>query len=153
MDCSRGLTLYIHLPAGDYTEMTFAFVASDTSCCLKHFEDSDEPITIERNTYYPTTFGSNNFAFLGPAKLVAGLDFNQTLGNAAFSSCTQLVFEYKSTRPASTTLLSTAASPAPIYCTIEGTKAIVYTPAPASLLEWEEKHSVNAIAKSEYDVE
>lgn len=129
MDCSQGLTLYIYLPAGDYTEMTFAFEASDASCCLKHFEDSDEPIIIERNTYYPTTFGSNNFAFLGPAKLVTGTAFNQTLADAAFSSCTQLVFEYKSTRPASTTLLSTADSPAPIYCTIEGTKAIVYTPA------------------------
>ena len=64
MDCSNGLTFYIYLPADDYTEMTFAIEATDRSCCLKHFEDAAKPITIVRNTYYPTTL--SNLSFLPP---------------------------------------------------------------------------------------
>ena len=64
MDCRQGLTFYIYLPADDYTEMTFAIEATDRSCCLKHFEDADNPITIVRNTYYPTTL--SNLSFLPP---------------------------------------------------------------------------------------
>lgn len=138
MDCSQGLTFYIYLPAGDYTEMTFAIEATDYSCCLKHFEDASNPITIVRNTYYPTTFSTanNGFVFIDPAELVDGPIF-QSVTDAAYLAeynnnntiLENMVFEYKSPRPAGTTLLSTADSPAPIYYTVEGTTMIVYTPA------------------------
>ena len=126
MDCSQGLTFYIYLPADDYTEMTFAIEATDRSCCLKHFEDADHPITIDRNTYYPTTFG--NLSFIDPAQLVDGEAFSRVM--MGHHGLRNLVFEYKSTRPASPNgLLSTPGSPTPIYYTIEGNTMIVYTPA------------------------
>lgn len=124
MDCSNGLTFYIYLPADDYTEMTFAIVATDRSCCLKHFEDADNPITIVRNTYYPTTL--SNLSFLPPAQMVNGAAFSRVM--MARPDMINLVFEYKSTRPASPNgLLSSGATP--IYYTTEGTTMIVYTPA------------------------
>ena len=119
------LTFYIYLPADDYTEMTFAIEATDRSCCLKHFEDADNPITIVRNTYYPTTL--SNLSFLPPAQMVNGAAFSRVM--MARPDMINLVFEYKSTRPASTAngLLSSGATP--IYYTTEGTTMIVYTPA------------------------
>ncbi len=124
MDCRQGLTFYIYLPADDYTEMTFAIEATDRSCCLKHFEDADNPITIVRNTYYPTTL--SNLSFLPPAQMVDGAAFSRVM--MARPDMTNLVFEYKSTRPASPNgLLSSGATP--IYYTTEGTTMIVYTPA------------------------
>ena len=124
MDCSNGLTFYIYLPADDYTEMTFAIEATDRSCCLKHFEDADNPITIVRNTYYPTTL--SNLSFLPPAQMVNGAAFSRVM--MARPDMINLVFEYKSTRPASPNgLLSSGATP--IYYTTEGTTMIVYTPA------------------------
>ena len=124
MDCSQGLTFYIYLPADDYTEMTFAIEATDRSCCLKHFEDADNPITIVRNTYYPTTL--SNLSFLPPAQMVNGAAFSRVM--MARPDMINLVFEYKSTRPASPNgLLSSGATP--IYYTTEGTAMIVYTPA------------------------
>ena len=131
MDCSQGLTFYIYLPAGDYTEMTFAIEATDYSCCLKHFEDADNPITIVRNTYYPTTFSTanNGFVFIDPAKLVDGPTFNSALSNRTLTRCRHIVFEYKSLRPANSNILSTNDSPAPIYYTKDGNNMIVYTPA------------------------
>ncbi len=124
MDCSNGLTFYIYLPADDYTEMTFAIEATDRSCCLKHFEDADNPITIVRNTYYPTTL--SNLSFLPPAQMVNGAAFSRVM--MARPDMINLVFEYKSTRPANYNgLLSSGATP--IYYTTEGTTMIVYTPA------------------------
>ena len=124
MDCSNGLTFYIYLPADDYTNMTFAIEATDRSCCLKHFEDADNPITIVRNTYYPTTL--SNLSFLPPAQMVNGAAFSRVM--MARPDMINLVFEYKSTRPANYNgLLSSGA--APIYYTTEGTTMIVYTPA------------------------
>ena len=124
MDCSNGLTFYIYLPADDYTEMTFAIEATDRSCCLKHFEDADNPITIVRNTYYPTTL--SNLSFLAPAQMVNGAAFSRVM--MARPDMINLVFEYKSTRPANPNgLLSSGATP--IYYTTEGTTMIVYTPA------------------------
>ena len=124
MDCRQGLTFYIYLPADDYTEMTFAIEATDRSCCLKHFEDADNPITIVRNTYYPTTL--SNLSFLPPAQMVNGAAFSRVM--MARPDMINLVFEYKSTRPASPNgLLSSGATP--IYYTTEGTTMIVYTPA------------------------
>ena len=125
MDCSNGLTFYIYLPADDYTNMTFAIEATDRSCCLKHFEDADNPITIVRNTYYPTTL--SNLSFLPPAQMVNGAAFSRVM--MARPDMINLVFEYKSTRPASAAngLLSSGATP--IYYTTEGTTMIVYTPA------------------------
>lgn len=124
MDCSNGLTFYIYLPADDYTEMTFAIEATDRSCCLKHFEDADNPITIVRNTYYPTTL--SNLSFLPPAQMVNGAAFSKVM--KARPDMINLVFEYKSTRPANPNgLLSSGATP--IYYTTEGTTMIVYTPA------------------------
>ena len=124
MDCSNGLTFYIYLPADDYTEMTFAIEATDRSCCLKHFEDADNPITIVRNTYYPTTL--SNLSFLPPAQMVNGAAFSRVM--KARLDMINLVFEYKSTRPANYNgLLSSGATP--IYYTTEGTTMIVYTPA------------------------
>ncbi len=124
MDCSNGLTFYIYLPADDYTEMTFAIEATDRSCCLKHFEDADNPITIVRNTYYPTTL--SNLSFLPPAQMVDGAAFSKVM--MARPDMINLVFEYKSTRPANYNgLLSSGATP--IYYTTEGTTMIVYTPA------------------------
>ena len=124
MDCSNGLTFYIYLPADDYTEMTFAIEATDRSCCLKHFEDADNPITIVRNTYYPTTL--SNLSFLAPAQLVDGEAFSSVM--MSHHELRNLVFEYKSTRPANYNgLLSSGATP--IYYTTEGTTMIVYTPA------------------------
>ena len=125
MDCSNGLTFYIYLPADDYTNMTFAIEATDRSCCLKHFEDVDNPITIVRNTYYPTTL--SNLSFLPPAQMVNGAAFSRVM--MARPDMINLVFEYKSTRPASAAngLLSSGATP--IYYTTEGTTMIVYTPA------------------------
>ena len=124
MDCSNGLTFYIYLPADDYTNMTFAIEATDRSCCLKHFEDADNPITIVRNTYYPTTL--SNLSFLPPAQMVDGAAFSRVM--MARPDMINLVFEYKSTRPANPNgLLSSGATP--IYYTTEGTTMIVYTPA------------------------
>jgi surface protein len=124
MDCSQGLTFYIYLPADDYTNMTFAIEATDRSCCLKHFEDADNPITIVRNTYYPTTL--SKLSFLAPAQLIDGEAFSRVM--MARPDMINLVFEYKSTRPASPNgLLSSGATP--IYYTTEGTTMIVYTPA------------------------
>ncbi len=124
MDCSQGLTFYIYLPADDYTNMTFAIEATDRSCCLKHFEDADNPITIVRNTYYPTTL--SNLSFLPPAQMVDGAAFSRVM--TARPDMINLVFEYKSTRPANPNgLLSSGATP--IYYTTEGTTMIVYTPA------------------------
>ncbi len=124
MDCRQGLTFYIYLPADDYTEMTFAIEATDRSCCLKHFEDADNPITIVRNTYYPTTL--SNLSFLPPAQMVDGAAFSRVM--MARPDMINLVFEYKSTRPANPNgLLSSGATP--IYYTTEGTTMIVYTPA------------------------
>ena len=64
MDCSNGLTFYIYLPADDYNNMTFDIEATDHSYCRKHFEDAANPITIDRNTYYPTSL--SNLSFLPP---------------------------------------------------------------------------------------
>ncbi len=126
MDCSNGLTFYIYLPADDYTEMTFAIEATDRSCCLKHFEDAYDPITIVRNTYYPTSL--SDLSFIPPAQLVDGKAFSNVMRQRY--ELRNLVFEYKSTRPASPNgLLSTLGSPAPVYYTTEGPTMIVYTPA------------------------
>ena len=124
MDCSNGLTFYIYLPAGDYTNMTFAIEATDRSCCLKHFEDAANPITIERNTYYPTSL--SNLSFLAPAQMVDEEAFSSVM--MSHHELRNLVFEYKSTRPANNNgPLSSGATP--IYYTTEGTTVIVYTPA------------------------
>ena len=126
IDCSTGLTFYIYLPAGDYNNMTFDIEATDHSYCLKHFEDATNPITIARNTYYPTSL--SNLSFIAPAQLVDGEAFSSVM--MSHHGLRNLVFEYKSTRPASPNgLLSTTSSPTPIYYTIEGTTMIVYTPA------------------------
>lgn len=124
MDCSNGLTFYIYLPAGDYNNMTFDIEATDHSYCRKHFEDADNPITIVRNTYYPTSL--SNLTFIAPAQLVGGEAFSSVM--MSHHELRNLVFEYKSTRPASTNgLLSTGTTP--IYYTIENTTMIIYTPA------------------------
>lgn len=124
MDCSNGLTFYIYLPADDYTEMTFAIEATDHSYCRKHFEDTDNPITIVRNTYYPTSL--SNLSFLAPAQLIEGEAFSSVM--MSHHELRNLVFECKSTRPANNNgPLSSGATP--IYYTIEGTTMIVYTPA------------------------
>ena len=86
MDCSQGLTFYIYLPADDYTNMTFAIEATDRSCCLKHFEDADNPITIVRNTYYPTTL--SNLSFLPPAQMVNGAAFSRGVQTLNLSGAT-----------------------------------------------------------------
>ena len=125
MDCSQGLTFYIYLPAGDYNNMTFAIEATDHSCCLKHFEDADIPITIERNTYYPTSL--SELTFLDPAQLVDREAFSSVM--MSHHELRNLVFEYKSTRPASPNGLLSTSNSTPIYYTIEGTTMIVYTPA------------------------
>ncbi len=124
MDCSNGLTFYIYLPADDYTEMTFDIEATDRSYCRKHFEDTDNPITIARNTYYPTSL--SNLSFIAPAQLVDGEAFSRVM--MFRHDMRNLVFECKSTRPASPNgLLSNGTTP--IYYTTEGTTMIVYTPA------------------------
>ena len=124
MDCSQGLTFYIYLPAGDYNNMTFAIEATDRSCCLKHFEYSNNPITIVRNTCYPTSL--SNLTFIAPAQLVDGEAFSSVM--MSHHELRNLVFEYKSLRPASPNpLLSTGTTP--IYYTTEGTTMIVYTRA------------------------
>lgn len=125
MDCSNGLTLYIYLPAGDYNNMTFDIEATDHSYCLKHFEDADIPITIARNTYYPTTL--SNLSFIAPAQLVDREAFSSVM--MSHHGLRNLVFEYKSTRPASPNGLLSTSNSTPIYYTIEGTTMIVYTPA------------------------
>lgn len=124
MDCSNGLTFYIYLPADDYSEMTFDIETTDHSFCRKHFKDADNPITIVRNTYYPTSL--SNLSFIAPAQLVDGEAFSSVM--MSHHELRNLVFEYKSTRPASPNgLLSSGATP--IYYTTEGTTMIVYTPA------------------------
>ncbi len=125
MDCSNGLTLYIYLPADNYNNMTFDIEATDHSYCLKHFEDADIPITIERNTYYPTTL--SNLSFIPPAQLIDGEAFSSKMMN--HHGLRNLVFEYKSTRPASPNGLLSISNSTPIYYTTEGTTMIVYTPA------------------------
>lgn len=125
MDCSQGLTFYIYLPAGDYTNMTFAIEATDHSNCLKHFEDAANPITIVRNTYYPTSL--SNLSFLAPAQLIDGEAFSSVMMN--HHNLRNMVFEYNSTRPASTNGLLSTSNSTPIYYTIENTTMIVYTPA------------------------
>ncbi len=126
MDCSNGLTFYIYLPADNYNNMTFDIEATDHSYCLKHFEDADNPITIARNTYYPTTL--SNLSFIDPAQLIDREAFSRVM--MGHHDLRNLVFEYKSTRPASPNgLLSTPGSPTPIYYTTEGNTMIVYTPA------------------------
>ena len=125
MDCSQGLTFYIYLPAGDYNNMTFAIEATDQSCCLKHFENAGTPITIARNTYYPTTL--SNLSFIAPAQLVDGEAFSSVM--MSHHELRNLVFECKSTRPASPNGLLSTSNSTPIYYTIEGNTMIVYTPA------------------------
>ena len=125
MDCSNGLTFYIYLPAGDYNNMTFDIEATDHSYCLKHFEDADNPITIARNTYYPTTL--SNLSFIAPAQLVDGEAFSSVM--MSHNELRNLVFECKSTRPASPNGLLSTSNSTPIYYTIEGNTMIVYTPA------------------------
>ena len=125
MDCSNGLTFYIYLPADNYTNMTFDIEATDHSYCRKHFEDADHPITIDRNTYYPTSLSS--LSFIAPAQMVDGRDFSSVM--MSHHDLRNLVFEYKSTRPASKNGRLSTGNSTPIYYTIEGTTMIVYTPA------------------------
>ena len=125
MDCSNGLTFYIYLPADNYNNMTFDIEATDRSYCRKHFEDADHPITIDRNTYYPTSLSS--LSFIAPAQLVDGEAFSSVM--MSHHGLRNLVFEYKSTRPASTNGLLSTSNSTPIYYTIENTTMIVYTPA------------------------
>ncbi len=125
MDCSNGLTFYIYLPADNYNNMTFDIEATDRSYCRKHFEDTDNPITIARNTYYPTSLSS--LSFIAPAQMVDGRDFSSVM--MSHHDLRNLVFEYKSTRPASKNGRLSTGNSTPIYYTIEGTTMIVYTPA------------------------
>ena len=125
MDCSNGLTFYIYLPADNYNNMTFDIEATDHSYCRKHFEDTDNPITIDRNTYYPTSL--SNLSFIAPAQMVDGRDFSSVM--MSHHDLRNLVFEYKSTRPASKNGRLSTGNSTPIYYTIENTTMIVYTPA------------------------
>ena len=125
MDCSNGLTFYIYLPADNYNNMTFDIEATDHSYCRKHFEDTDNPITIARNTYYPTSL--SNLSFIAPAQLVDGEAFSSVM--MSHKGLRNLVFEYKSTRPASPKGLLSTSNSTPIYYTIENSTMIVYTPA------------------------
>ncbi|MBQ6068210.1 MAG: BspA family leucine-rich repeat surface protein [Bacteroidales bacterium] len=122
MDCSNGLTLYIYLPEGEYSAMTFTINADDGSCAVKSFVDADDPIVIKRSVYYPTTFNSLNFIL--PAKLIAGTAFYSKIPSRA----TSVVFEYRSTVCSGQTL-SASDSPTPIYGNLNGTVWTVSTPA------------------------
>ena len=125
MDCSNGLTFYIYLPADNYNNMTFDIEATDRSYCRKHFEDADHPITIDRNTYYPTSLSS--LSFIAPAQLIDGEAFSSVMMQR--HELRNLVFECKSTRPASPNGLLSTSNSTPIYYTIENSTMIVYTPA------------------------
>ena len=114
LDCSQGLTFYIYLPPNSYPEMTFTINTTDGSYATKHFEDEDDPIVIERNVYYPTTF--NSLTFFDYATLVAGSTFRSAIP----SDATSVVFEYRSSVTTGT-LLSTSDSPLPIYGNLDGT--------------------------------
>ena len=68
---------------------------------------SSAKIAIVRNTYYPTSL--SNLSFLAPAQLVDGEAFSSVM--MSHHELRNLVFEYNSTRPASTNgLLSTSNS-------------------------------------------
>ncbi len=86
---------------------------------------SSAKITIVRNTYYPTSL--SNLSFLTPAQLVDGEAFSSVM--MSHHELRNLVFEYNSTRPASTNGLLSTSNSTPIYYTIENTTMIVYTPA------------------------